>query len=210
MSREHFDERAATWDDDPVTVRRAREVAEAVASAVPLGAGTRVLEYGAGTGLVSRTLADRVGPLTLADSSSGMRQVLGDRIGAGVLPAGSRVWDLDLESDPAPEGEEFDLIISSMVLHHVQDLDVVLGRLVGLLADGGRLAVADLDAEDGSFHAHHAHFEGHHGFDRDELREALERAGATGVSFTEAAVIEKEGTAYPVFLAVATTGGGDD
>ena len=204
--RNHFDDNAATWDDDPGTVRRAREVAEAVATRVPLGRGMRVLEYGAGTGLVSQVLADRVGPLTLADISAGMRKVLGDKIGTGVLPEGSRVWGLDLEQEDAPEGEEFELVLSSMVLHHVPDLDAVLGRLAGLLADGGWLAVADLDAEDGSFHAHHDTFKGHHGFDRGQLGEALERAGLTGVSFADAATIEKEGTAYPVFLATARKG----
>lgn len=203
MGTEHFDTHAATWDDNPDTARRAAEVAAAIAQAVPLAGTDRVLEYGAGTGLVTQALADRVGDVTLADNSSGMRQVLGDKIAARVLPQGARVWSLDLESDPVPVGEAFEVVISSMVLHHVRDLPAVLGGLARLLVPGGHLAVADLDREDGSFHAHHDSFEGHHGFDRAELTSALEAAEFAEVSVTDCATIEKEGTAYPVFLAVA-------
>ena len=66
--------------------RRARDVAEAVAAAVPLTGRERMLEYGAGTGLVSQALAERVGPITLADTSSGMRSVMEGKIAAGALP----------------------------------------------------------------------------------------------------------------------------
>src|SRR5690554_3935123 len=54
----HFDEKASTWDDAD-KVRRSDEIARAVAAAVPLATTTRVLEYGAGTGLVSQALQDR-------------------------------------------------------------------------------------------------------------------------------------------------------
>src|SRR5690606_42045723 len=49
-SHDPFDEKAATWDDDPAKVERARVVADALRDAVPPGPTTRLLEYGAGTG----------------------------------------------------------------------------------------------------------------------------------------------------------------
>jgi predicted TPR repeat methyltransferase len=64
-----FDERAATWDDDPAHVERARVVGLALRRALPLGRSVRMLEYGAGTGLVSEALRDAVGPITMADTS---------------------------------------------------------------------------------------------------------------------------------------------
>lgn len=197
---------AATWDDDPDKARRAHEVARAVAAVVgPSRGSMRVLEYGAGTGLVTQALAALLPGMTptLADNSSGMREVLARKVEAGALPRASRVWDLDLEEVPPPP-ERFDLVVSSMVLHHVHRPDAVLAGFHALLDEGGRLAVADLDREDGSFHAHHADFDGHQGFDRGELRTALERAGFSDVSFTDCGEIEKEGNTYPVFLAVAT------
>src|SRR5690606_25220064 len=84
-SHDPFDEKAATWDDDPAKVERARVVADALRDAVPLGPTTRLLEYGAGTGLVTQALRDAVGPVTLADTSAGMRAVMQRKVETGAL-----------------------------------------------------------------------------------------------------------------------------
>ena len=202
MGTAHFDEHAATWDDDADKVRRSQEIARLVAAAVPLSPGTRLLEYGAGTALVTQSLLGHVGPVTLADSSAGMRAVLQRKVADGRLPGSTRVWELDLEQHDAPE-ERFDLVVSSMVLHHVRDLAPVLRGFAALLVDGGHLCVADLDLEDGSFHAHTHDFDGHDGFDRAELARAVEAAGFAVEGFAEATPVEKAGTAYPVFLLTA-------
>ena len=130
-----FDEEAATWDDDPAKVERAAVVADAIGAAVDPQPTTRVLEYGAGTGLVAQALRDQVGPLTLADPSEGMRAVMQAKVDAGTLP-GARVWSLDLTTDPPPE-ERFDLIVTVMALHHIADLGPVLAGFAALLAPGG-------------------------------------------------------------------------
>lgn len=202
MGSEHFDGKAATWDDDPDKVRQSGEVAAAMAAAVSPAAGTRLLEYGAGTGLVTIALLGHLTDpaVTLADNSSGMRQVLADKVGAGVLPSPTRVWDLDLETQPVP-AERFDLVITSNVMHHVGDLDRVLAAFAELLDRGGHLCLADLDREDGSFHDHD--FGGHHGFSRDELAARLETAGFTDVSVGDAGTILKDGRDFSVFLAAA-------
>ena len=95
--RHHFDVRAATWDDDPGKAERAARVADAIRRAVPLDTSVRLLEFGAGTGLLTQALRDDVGPVTLTDTSAGMRQVMQDKIAAGAI-ADARVWDLDLAS----------------------------------------------------------------------------------------------------------------
>lgn len=207
MGTEHFDSHAGTWDDDEDKRRRSAEIAGAVAAAVPTTGDTRLLEYGAGTGLVTQALLDRVGPVTLADNSAGMRTVLHDKVTDGRLPRDARIWDLDLERGDGPQ-ERFDLVVSSMVLHHVHDLDGVLSRLAAMLEDGGRLCVADLDLEDGSFHADTHDFDGHPGFDREELARAVEAAGLEAVAWDSCAAVEKHGRTYPVFLLTARRRGG--
>ncbi|GGK73283.1 class I SAM-dependent DNA methyltransferase [Ornithinimicrobium pekingense] len=202
MGSEHFDEKAADWDSDPDKVARARDVARAVAANVPFGADARLLEYGAGTGLVTQALLGRVGQVTLADSSPGMRAVAQQKIADGALPPDARVWDLDLEHQTAPPGR-FDLIVSSLVLHHVRTLRPVLEGLVSMLEPGGHLCVADLDAEDGSFHGHRHDFDGHDGFDRGDLSRSLEAAGLTDVVISDCTTILREGRPYSVFLATA-------
>lgn len=195
-----FDERAATWDQDPDKVAHAEAIADAIIATAALGPQVRVLDYGAGTGLVAQRLSEHVGSVTLADSSRGMREVIQAKIDAGAL-TDAQLWALDLEYDPAPD-EQFDLVITALVLHHVRDLARVLSAFAELMAPGGQLCIADLDAEDGSFHDHD--FDGHHGFDRDTLASDLRTAGFAGVDVTDCTEIIREGSPYQVFLATAT------
>lgn len=194
-----FDEKAATWDDDPAKVERARVVAAAILDAVPTDGATRLLEYGAGTGLVTQALRHRVGPVTLADTSAGMRDVMAAKVSAGTLPD-ARIWDVDLATDPVPD-ERFDLVVTVMVLHHVHALDRALGAFAALVDDGGHLCVVDLEEEDGSFHGEG--FDGHHGFERADLTRRLEAAGFADVSFSTVHHVVRDGASYPVFLATA-------
>jgi predicted TPR repeat methyltransferase len=196
-----FDERAATWDDQAKT-ERARAVAEAVRRVVALSGATRVLEYGAGTGLVSQALADSVGPITLADPSAGMREVMHSKVATGALPATSRIWDLDLSAGSVPD-ERFDLVVTVMTLHHIPDLTPVLDGFASLLDSGGHLCAVDLVKEDGSFHAGRE-FHGHHGFDVHDLSTKLETAGFTDVRIEQIYDVVKDGASYPLFLATGT------
>lgn len=198
----YFDEAALTWDADEAKVERARVVAEVLGQAIALRPSTRLLEYGAGTGLVTQALGDAVGPVTLADLSAGMREVMAAKVAAGTLPADARIWDLDLaEADP-PADERFDLIVTVLTLHHILELDRVLHGFAALLADGGNLAIVDLEEEDGSFHGEG--FGGHHGFARSALQARLEAAGFTDVAFRPCHHIERDTVTYPLFLATAT------
>ncbi|HLS24589.1 MAG TPA: class I SAM-dependent methyltransferase [Beutenbergiaceae bacterium] len=199
MSIDRFDTKASTWDADPEKVARANAIAAGIAEAVPLSQNMQALEYGAGTGLVSQALQHQIGPLTLADPSAGMREMLQEKIAAGVLRL-ARVWDLNLETDPLPP-ETFELILTSMVLHHIRDLPTVLTGFADLLEPGGYLCIADLDKEDGSFHDYD--FDGHRGFDRAELTADLQAAGFSQVTIKDCTYAERDGHRYSVFLAVA-------
>jgi len=194
-----FDERAETWDDDLEHRDRAAVAAALVRDSVPVTPTTRVLEYGAGTGLLSASLAPHVGSVVVTDPSAGMRGVLERKLAAGVFGEG-RVLDLDLVHQPVPD-LEVDLVVALMSLHHVPELPPVLDGFARLLAPGGAVAVIDLEEEDGSFHSEG--FDGHHGFARDRLSAALEDAGFTRVAFQDGPVIEKEERGYPLFLCTA-------
>ena len=191
-----FDTRADSWDDE-AKVRRAEAVAAGIRDAVPLGRSIKALEYGAGTGLLSFCLRDALGPITMADSSEGMRAVATRKIAA----AGARdmrVVDLDLMRDPVP-ADRYDLLFSMMTLHHVSDVPRGLAAFNELLNGGGYLCIADLDAEDGSFHG--PDIDVHHGFERGALRAALSKAGFVDVSIRDCFTVEHGERKYSVFLA---------
>jgi len=199
-----FDAKARGWDADPAKVERARKVAELVAARVPILAGARVLEVGAGTGLLGFALRDRAGHVTLADSSTEMLAVARDKLRAQG-PCNVDVISLDLVEGPLPAAR-FEVVCALLVLHHVSDTEALLRRLFQALEPGGYLCLSDLDAEDGSFHGHGK--VPHEGFDRARMAEALQRTGFIDARFETAFEIEKpvhggQLRRFPAFLVVA-------
>jgi ubiquinone/menaquinone biosynthesis C-methylase UbiE len=195
-----FDERARTWDT-PERRDRAQEVAQAIRTSVTLTSSTRTIDVGAGTGLLGLALAEDVGELVLAEPSAGMLEVIREKLVARG-PSDVTASAFDLLADPAP-GEPFDLAISLLVLHHLPDPLLALGAIHRLLRPGGRIALADLDTEDGSFHDPDAEGIHHRGFDRAELAGLASAAGFADVEVRTATEIEREGRRYPVFLLLA-------
>jgi ubiquinone/menaquinone biosynthesis C-methylase UbiE len=132
-----------------------------------------------------------------------MLEVLREKIAAqGVT--NMTALQMDLASEAMPD-DRYDLIYTSMVLHHIPDTTQILTTFHALLNPGGWLCVADLDKEDGSFHG--IEVDVHHGFERDALRRLAEAAGYVDVRFDTVFEITKDtvaGTrAFPVFLMVA-------
>jgi ubiquinone/menaquinone biosynthesis C-methylase UbiE len=205
MTTTDFDARAATWDDDPSKVERARAIADAIERNVPLARSMRALEYGCGTGLLSFMLRPYLGDITLADVSDGMLDVATQKI-ASAHDKAMRAVKLDLLTDPPPE-QSFDLVYSLMTLHHIPDTAAILHRFHTALAPAGILCIADLDTEDGSFHG--PDVDVHHGFDRVALGAMARQSGFATVEFCTAHVMTKavgdEMRRYPIFLMVAGT-----
>jgi ubiquinone/menaquinone biosynthesis C-methylase UbiE len=198
-----FDERARDWDSDPMKVERARIVAEAIRSALPLRPGMTALEYGCGTGLLSFCLRADFASFTLADTSQGMLDVLSGKIKAAGA-ANMFPIRLDLCADPFPAAR-YHVLYSLMTLHHVPDTDRLLRAFHAVLEPGGWLALADVDKEDGSFHGPEV-TDVHHGFEREKIKAQAEAAGFRDVTFSTVYEIPKAGRIYPVFLMSARKG----
>lgn len=200
----NFDERAKDWDSDPNKVERAFAVAEAIRKTVPLSAKMSALEVGCGTGLLSFALQADLGPITLADTSQGMLDVLAEKIAAAHV-TNMRPLKLDLTTDPLP-AERYQLTYSLLTLHHIQDTQAVLEKFHALLEPNGILLVADLDKEDGTFHTDGT-TDIHLGFARMELQKQVEAAGFGEVTFTTAVILHKKvhdaEKDFPLFLMMA-------
>lgn len=203
----HFDAKARQWDDNPVFQERGLKIAQAIRQAVALNKRMSALDYGCGTGLLSFPLKDELGPILMADSSGGMLEVVAGKIAAQGV-ANMTPMKLDLLVDPVP-AQRFDLIVTSMTLHHVPDTDAILRIFHDLLNPGGTLCIADLDQEDGSFHG--PEVDVHHGFDRADLGRRAAQTGFADVRFQTVFSIAKAretGTRdYPVFLMTARRAG---
>ncbi|MDO5066629.1 MAG: class I SAM-dependent methyltransferase [Propionibacteriaceae bacterium] len=200
---EDFDLHALTWDDKPERRERSRRVAETMRPLIPAGR-PRTVELGAGTGLLSRCLAEQLGHVVLLDASPGMVEVAQSAVQGHGWEA--RVADL---AGGEIEGGPYGLVLSQLAMHHIDDVPDLLARVHRCLSPGGRLLVADLDHDaEGRYHAHVQDFHGHHGFRRDEFAAWLEAAGFTGIEFHDAGIIGKEVEGerqdFPLFLAAAT------
>jgi 2-polyprenyl-3-methyl-5-hydroxy-6-metoxy-1,4-benzoquinol methylase len=196
---EHFDQAAATWDLAERRVALAHAVAEAIAARVTLSKALSVLDFGCGTGLVTLELGPKVGAMAGADTSPGMLKTLSEKAEA----QGLALQLLSLNTDGVTDlGGPYDLIVSSMTLHHVPNVPALFRQFMQHLRPGGQVALADLDEEDGSFHEDGVGYH-HQGFHREKIQAWLEAAGFLEVYLETAAVTCKEGKNYPIFLATA-------
>jgi ubiquinone/menaquinone biosynthesis C-methylase UbiE len=192
-----FDERAKDWDT-PERIARAAEAADAIRANVALTPTDRVVDIGAGTGLLGLALLDDIGELVLAEPSDGMLAVIAEKLAAAELPQVTAV-KLDLVADPPP-GNPFDVAVSFLVLHHIKNTAAALAAVRRLLKSGGQIALSDLDTEDGTFHSAEAEGIHHQGFDRAALEGLARRAGFVDVETRDSIEIEDEGRRFPAFL----------
>ncbi len=202
--RRDFESVAARWDSNPGRVRIANEVAAAIRREVPLAPGMAMLDYGSGTGLLSLQLLPQVGSLCGADSSPAMLEVMANKIATQNLHNATTQF-VDFENGAHATGS-YDLIVSSMVTHHVPDTAALFAEWFRLLNPGGQVAFADLDTEDGAFHGDNTGVF-HLGFDRAYLRKLLLAAGFAEVHDCTATSVSKEVDGqmreFPIFLIVA-------
>jgi ubiquinone/menaquinone biosynthesis C-methylase UbiE len=169
-----FDTAASSWDEEPRRVKLAGNVAAAIIDSIHPNRTMDVLDFGCGTGLITLLMQPQVKSIIGVDSSQGMLDVLERKVGERGLENVATVF-CDFERGDRPDGR-FHLIVSSMTLHHIQGLSQLFQYFNELLLPGGVLCLADLDAEDGSFHDDPIGVH-HHGFDRKMIISLLSEAG---------------------------------
>ncbi|HRU39835.1 MAG TPA: class I SAM-dependent methyltransferase [Candidatus Goldiibacteriota bacterium] len=201
--RSRFDRAAAGWETGP-RKKMATAIASAMIKALKPQKSDSCADIGAGTGLVSAALAKRTGRVVAYDSSRGMLNELKEKIRISGISNIMPVF-LDIEKDPAPQ-KSFDVVVSSMAMHHVKNTPLFARKLCGMLKAGGRLAIADLEKEDGGFHGDFRNSGAKHkGFDRNRLIAIFRQAGFFGIRFKRAYSALRQGKGgkqkkYHIFL----------
>lgn len=198
-----FDQKAATWDDNPVRVERAESIATSLANTIDLSTINLAMEYGSGTGLLSFALKDQLANVVLMDESQKMTDIAIEKCGANNVSHFKPLM-YDLLKQPLPE-YRFDLIFILLTLHHIQETDLILEKFQQLLNPNGYLAIIDLEKEDGSFHEHNNHF--HNGFEHAVLENQLKNNGLKPISYEVCYELERDyddgKQKYPMFLLVS-------
>lgn len=171
----NFDEKSKDWDKDPKKAERAALFALEIKKETGDRKIVKALEFGSGTGLVSFQLTDRIDNMVLADTSAGMLDVLKQKIEEESI---SNMYPFLIDgSNPLSRLSGFELIYTLLTLHHVKDLEDAFSDFATLLNPGGMLIIGDLISEDGSFHYRDPEFDGHKGFDPENLKKMLSENG---------------------------------
>ncbi len=196
-----FNVEAANWDNER-RITRSKTIADEILRSIRIEKHHTAMEFGCGTGLVSFNLHDRFKHITLVDTSSGMIDRLNQKIlQSGALNMTARQLDINRDTTSL---DKYDVIYTSMALHHILDIAATIGHLYDLLNPGGYLCIVELVEDDGSFHKQEKDFTGHNGFDPVKLEKVLARIGfssvASHVFYNDYKLIEDAKVKYCLFL----------
>jgi ubiquinone/menaquinone biosynthesis C-methylase UbiE len=184
----YFEKAAVIWDKDPGRVQMAHTIADAMITALNPNGTELVMDYGTGTGNIALRIVPHVHRIIAVDSSKGMLDMLQEKLSQDrITTVEIREWSIGQDPALLPL---FDIIVSSMTMHHVRDTAGTARAFYTMLLPGGRIAIADLDLDNGEFHETLGITE-HDGIDRNYLQQVFEQAGFVSVRFHEAATIQK-------------------
>lgn len=195
---DHFAHKSKSWDMNSKRVKNAKGIAELIVKNIKLDKSMELMDFGAGTGLLSYFIAPFVKKIVAVDNSPSMLVEFENK--CDEFSCETEVIEKDLSSETLER--EFDGIISSMTIHHLEDTSALFSKLYDMLNDGGFVAIADLDSEDGSFHSDNTGVF-HYGFDRHLLAQHAQEAGFKDITFSLASTISKPHADFTVFLMTA-------
>ncbi|NLD13953.1 MAG: methyltransferase domain-containing protein [Gammaproteobacteria bacterium] len=195
---DHFARAAENFDRSPISLQLA-SLADRLLQHLPVEDHQHWLDFGAGTGVLSVPLATRVAQVTALDTSAAMLDKVRSKQVANIVPLNQDIFC----GLPC----QFDGIVSSMALHHVADIPGLFACMQQCLLPGGRIALIDLFAEDGSFHGdNRGKGVKHLGFVPEHLLCHAREAGFEELALSEFFHIEhKNGRRYPLFLLTGRT-----
>ncbi|QSZ42087.1 methyltransferase domain-containing protein [Sulfurimonas aquatica] len=195
--KDHFEEKSKTWDKGDVQVNGAKKIANAIRENINLTTEMDILDFGVGTGLLGFEIAKSVKKVYGVDMSLSMLKKLEEK-NTPELSIEAVCQDIVKE----PLDQTFHGIVSSMTLHHVENLEGFFKSIYNNIEENGFIAIADLEKEDGTFHSDNTGVF-HFGFHEKELCQAVETAGFKNIAFKNINTINKPHRDFGVFLITA-------
>ncbi len=195
---DHFAHKSKSWDMSSRRVKNAQSISDSILNNIKLNDDMVLMDFGAGTGLLSYFVAPKVDTIVAVDNSPSMLEQFREK--SSEFDCKTEIIQKDLSRETIER--EFDGIISSMTAHHLEDIPALFSKFYTMTKSGGFIAIADLDSEDGTFHSDDTGVH-HHGFDRDILRDMVEDAGFSNIQFDTVSTINKPHRDFTVFLMTA-------
>ena len=195
---DYFAHKSKSWDMNSRRVKNAKSIAELILKNIPISNNMTVMDLGAGTGLLSYFIAPMVDKVVAVDNSPSMLEEF--RAKSPEFECQTDAIYVDIMKYGCKKC--YNLIVSSMTIHHIQDIKALFLKLYELLQVDGYIAIADLDIEDGTFHSDDTGV-CHFGFDRDEICSIAKEVGFEDIQIETASIINKPHRDFSVFLLTA-------
>jgi putative AdoMet-dependent methyltransferase len=196
-----FKEKAESYDSEDWAKELSSAIGAMILSKIPFHDQMHVMDFGAGTGLICSHVAPVVKKITAVDISEAMLTKL-----TAKPELKNKVTPLCQDIMSNPIDEKFDLIMSAFAMHHVEDTNNLVQSFSAHLETGSRIALVDIDKEDGSFHSDDNLGVFHCGFDRDALKAILKKYSFENINFVTAHRFQCDGNKYSAFLVTALKG----
>lgn len=198
IKKDFFAHKAQDYEKESRRVNNVRNIANGILNTFTYDKSMHIMDFGSGTGLLTEHIAPFVEKITAVDMSASMNEVLKSKI--PTFPCFLEVIETDLTQTVLERS--FDGIISSMTLHHIEDIEALFYKFYSMLHKNGTIALADLDKEDGSFHTENTGVH-HFGFERDFIFNHAKNAGFQDINIDTVSIAQKPYGDFPIFLITA-------
>ena len=195
--QDHFKDRAQEWDGGSIRVEGAKKIADAIKEKIQLDKSMDVMDFGVGTGLLGFEIAKDVGQVYGVDTSVNMIEKLHEK---NTPELQIQTYTRDIIKEPLTQ--TFDGMVSSMTLHHIQDLKAFFETIYKNIKKDGFIAIADLESEDGTFHSDNTGVF-HFGFEEEDLKRVVKDAGFKDLKVQNINTINKPHKDFGIFLLTA-------
>jgi len=193
--KDYFSEKAGSFDKEKSITQNVGNIGQLILKEISFTKKMRIMDFGSGTGLLLSQVAPFVNQISAVDISASMNEVLRSKI--DTIDCKLEILEIDLTKELLDA--KFDAIISSMTIHHIENVQKIFHKFNSLLNDNGIIAIADLDKEDGSFHSKNTGVF-HYGFNRNEFLKMAKNAGFKDLKIQTASIMNKPTGKYSVFL----------
>ena len=194
MKKDHFKDKAENWDNGAVQKSTPVAIFDAIQKKFSLTKEMEIMDFGVGTGLLGFLVAKKVKQVYGVDMSPSMLAKLKEKNTPECF-----IEPIEQDIVKEPLSLVFDGIVSSMTLHHVENLEAFFRSIYKNLHKGGFIAIADLEKEDGTFHSDNTGVY-HFGFEAEELVQVVKKCGFKDVTIENVTTISKPQRDFGVFL----------
>ena len=202
MKKDYFHEKSKIYETDNKRVDNVTNIANAIKEKIELDDNHTLLDFGSGTGLLTEHISKYVKKIIANDVSASMNIKIKEKIKNQKFSCNIDVLSENI-TKVSPSLEPLDGIISSMTIHHVEDVQNIMKIFFNMIKKGGVLALADLEPEDGTFHKEDMGVF-HFGFEKEEFLNYAKNAGFVDLEIKTVSVAEKPYGKYPIFLLTGT------